>query len=77
MPTMISVPIVKATVVQRSGLDNCSLDTDLVGNMWPEGSCVSFNFQLQGGTGAQWILDHFGIVAEVVTVQSGYGRDHL
>ena len=70
--TTISIPVTKAMIVQRNGLDHCSLDTDLVGTLWPEGSCMSFNFQMQGGTGAQWILDHFGIEAEVITVPSGY-----
>ena len=71
--TTISIPVTKATIVQHNGLDKCSLETSLVGTMWPEGSCVSFDFQMQGGTGAQWILDHFGIEAKVITVPTGYG----
>lgn len=68
--TKISVPIIKATIVQYNGLDECSLDTDLPSTMWPESTKVSFKFTQQFNTGAQWILDHFGIVAEVITVPS-------
>jgi hypothetical protein len=66
----IQVHVTKATVVQYNGLDECSLNTDLVGTMWPEGTKVSFKFTQQFDTGAQWILDHFGLVAEVITVPS-------
>jgi len=69
----IRVHVVKATVVQIGGLDECTLTTDLIGTMWPAGTPVSFRFSLQLDTGAKWILDRFGIEAEVITVPSGYG----